>query len=331
MQNNILHPTLSRRQNKMCSVSSYIAAGRWLAKDHFQQRGAATKVWNGDIRANTEQALAFPFVHLAGTVIRFVAGDGDGQSADFFRVLNFHIAVSEREQLFTGNCVLPQDAVDHHFFGELLEIVQRAVDVFAEIAGDVQQLRLLPNIRLVRAAGEVEGNFAALQVFQHRAGAEHQEIVGLQRAPAQAFDALSDPLVQAPQVLILIPERFARLTAALPDGLRGLNNLINRLFAVLPHDVVTHQLPSLVVRFSVATRQHFQEHRDHDFRPTLANQGKRTVEIKQNMADAGARCEAGTEFDQLFERGNGRHLPVSYLAFAQKSIVRQVWQRPGLM
>ena len=133
---------------------------------------------------------------MAGTVVGFVAGDGHGQSAGFLRVLDLHVAVAEGEELFAGDFVFAQDAFNHHFLGKLFVIIDRAVNVFAEIAGDVQQLRLLPNIRFVRAAGEVKRKTAAAQVLQQWARAKDEKIIGPERAIPQTVDAMGNPFIQ---------------------------------------------------------------------------------------------------------------------------------------
>ena len=78
-------------------------------------------------------------------------------------------------------------------------------------------------------------------------------------------------LVEPPQVFLFIPQRIARLAAAFFYALGKLNHLIDRLFAVEPHDIVEHKLAHLIVGFARATGQYFREHRHHDFGPAFAD------------------------------------------------------------
>src|SRR5205085_4939211 len=106
----------------------------------------------------------------------------------------------------------------------------------------------------------------------HRASAEDQEIVGVQRAAAESLDAPGDSLLEPAQILVLIPERLARLAATFPDPVGELNELVDGLLAVQSHDVVGYQLAGLAVRFIRTARQHFQKHGHHDLGPSLSNQ-----------------------------------------------------------
>ena len=172
------------------------------------------------------------------------------------------------------------------------------------------------NIGFVGAAGEVKRDAAAPQVFQHAARAEQQKMIGFQFAPAQALQAVRDSAVQSAQIFIFIPERLACPPAAFLDALRELHHLIDRLLAVLAHDVVVEHLPRSRFSFVRPAGQHFQEHRDHHVRPPLADQGKRAVKIEQDMTDAGAGSEAGAEFDRTFEGGSRKHFLVSRIGFS---------------
>ena len=64
----------------------------------------------------------------------FVAGHGHCQTAGLFGILDFHIAIAKRQQLFPADPVLAQNPFDHDFFGERFVVVPGAVDVLAEIA-----------------------------------------------------------------------------------------------------------------------------------------------------------------------------------------------------
>src|SRR6266508_4252167 len=84
-----------------------------FAQKTFEQRLAITKIGDDDVSAHPKQALAFPLVHAARTVVRLVAGHSHGQATDFFGVLNLHVTVAEGQQLFAADLVLPEDALDN--------------------------------------------------------------------------------------------------------------------------------------------------------------------------------------------------------------------------
>ena len=46
---------------------------------------------------------------------------------------------------------------------------------------------------------------------------------------------------------------------------------------------------------SPGSGEHLGEHRHHDLGPALTDQRQRAVEIEQNVADAGTRCEGRAE------------------------------------
>ena len=110
--------------------------------------------------------------------------------------------------------VFAQDPLDDHLLRKRLVIVHGPVDVRAEVAVDAEQLGLLLDERLVGAAGQVEREPAALKLLQQRARPVNEQIVLLDLALAQALEAADDPRVEPAQVLVLVPERIARLAAA---------------------------------------------------------------------------------------------------------------------
>ena len=112
---------------------------------------------------------------------------------------------------------------------------------------------------------------------------------------------VADPLVEAAEVLVLVPQRLPRVAAALGDPLGQLNHLEDRLLAVQPHDVVVGQPPEIGVGLVALAGQHLDEHRHHDFRPTLADQRQGAVEIEQDVADFRTGAEARSELDKAEE------------------------------
>ena len=103
--------------------------------------------------------------------------------------------------------------------------------------------------------------------------------------------------VKAAQVLVLVPERLARLAAALADALGELDHLIDRLLAVESHDVVEDHLPHVVGTFVRDDRQHLDEHRHHDLGPALADERERAVEVEQHVAGLGPRRQRSGQLD----------------------------------
>ena len=239
-----------------------------------------------------------PLVHAARAVVGLVAGHGDRQPAGALRVLDLDVAVAEAQQPIAGNRVFFQNPLDHHLLRETLIGVQRAVDSRAEIASDVQQSRLGLDARLVRAAGQVKRQPMGRQPLQQRPGAVDQELVGPDAAGPEPLDPLADPPVEPAQVFVLVPERLARLAAALANPIGQLDHLIDRLLAVQAHDVFVGQALDVGLVFAGQAGEHLDEHRRHHFRPALADQRQRAVEIEEHVADFRPRAEAGAEFDQ---------------------------------
>ena len=68
-----------------------------------------------------------------------------------------------------------------------------------------------------------------------------QQFVGPNSSVFQPFDTAADPLIEAAEVLVLVPQRLSRDAAALDNPFGQLHHLVNRLLAVEPHDVVIDQ------------------------------------------------------------------------------------------
>ena len=101
-----------------------------------------------------------------------------------------------------------QDAVDDHLLGELLVVVEGAVDVAVEVAGDVEQLGLALDGEFVGAAGQVERKPEVAQVLEQGPGAVDEQLVGRDRAAGEPGGAGADVRFQPAQVLVLVPERL---------------------------------------------------------------------------------------------------------------------------
>ena len=70
---------------------------RLLPEQAGKQGLGIAVVGDDDIGAHAEEALAFPRVHAAGTVVRLIAGHRHRQTASFLGVLNLDVAVAERQ------------------------------------------------------------------------------------------------------------------------------------------------------------------------------------------------------------------------------------------
>ena len=116
-----------------------------------------------------------------------------------------------------------------------------------------------------------------------------------------------DALVEAPQILVFVPEGIFRVTAPFLDASGELDHLINGLFAVQAHDVIQEELVLLLLGFPRDSGEHFRKQRDHDFGPALPDEGEGTVKIKEHMRDLGSGSEAGGELDVTGKAVDKRH------------------------
>ena len=263
-----------------------------------QQDLGVAIVGNHDVRADAQEPLPLPGIHPSGAVVRLVAGHGDGQSAHGLGVLDLHVAVAEGQQPLARDGVVAEDAIDDHLLGEVLIVVLRPVDPRAEVAGHVEQLGLGLDARLVGAAGQVEREAPGRKPLQELPAAVDQQLVGPDASASQSLDPVADPLVEAAEILVLVPQRLPRAAAALGDPLGQLDHLENRLLAVQPHDVVVGQPAEIGVGLAARAGQHLDEHRRHHFRPTLADQRQGAVEIEQDVTDLRPGTEPRTELDK---------------------------------
>jgi len=165
--------------------------------------------------------------------------------------------------------IFGQDAFDDHFLGELLVIIERAVNMAAEERSEIEQLRFLFDKDFVRATGQVHREGAFAKILEQKAGAVHQQIVRGMRTSAEAFQAMTDAFVEAAQVFVLVPKRLARSAAALLDPVRQLDHLVNGLFAVQAHDVVVTQPAAAFFGFPRVPWEKLGKHGDHHLGPAL--------------------------------------------------------------
>ena len=109
--------------------------------------------------------------------------------------------------------------------------------------------------------------------------------------------AAADVPLQPPQVFVLVSKRLFRPAAALADPFGELNHLVDRLLTVQTHDVVDDHAADVVISLARQPRQGFDEHRNHDVGPSLADQRDRAVEVEEDVADFGARLEGRGQLD----------------------------------
>src|SRR5437870_4884167 len=86
-----------------------------MAEQQIQQAPVLAELGNHDIGARGDEPLAFPGIDALAA--NLVAGDGDGDAAGAFDLLDLDEAVAEAEQLFAAQVVLAQDALDDDLLG----------------------------------------------------------------------------------------------------------------------------------------------------------------------------------------------------------------------
>ena len=104
-------------------------------------------------------------------------------------------------------------------------------------------------------------------------------------------------LIEAAQVFFFVNEWIGWVAPALSDAVGQLNHLVDGLFPVEAHDVLVEDLAGLLFRFAGAPRKQFDEEREHDLGPALADEGKGAIEVEESVAEMRTRAEAGAEFD----------------------------------
>jgi hypothetical protein len=237
-----------------------------------------------------KEAPAFPRVDAAAAG-GLVAGDADRVAAHRLRVLDLDEPVAEDHQVRARDAVGGDQALDHPRLARRLVVLEGPVDVRAEVAGDVEQVRLLPHLGLVapRRAAEEQAP-PGREGLEHRPRAPQKELVGPAAAAAEVLAPRGNVRQEPPRVLRLVGPRVEGRPAELADALRQADHLVHRLLAgggghVLGHEVA-HGLARQARRQG---REHLDHHRHHDVGPALADQGQRAVEVEQDEAEAAAR------------------------------------------
>jgi len=124
----------------------------------------------------------------------------------------------------------------NHLLGETAVIVERPVDVVAEVVLHAQQPGLVPDKGQVRSARQIQDHAAAAQPVSKAwlPGTVHFV------RPGAAGSQVRDPSVDAPHqqlmVTVFVNHRVQRLSATAADFLGQLNHLVNRLPPRQPHD-----------------------------------------------------------------------------------------------
>ena len=150
---------------------------------------------------------------------------------------------------------------------------------------------------LIGPAGQVKTKATANEVLKEGSGAVNEPLVGGDRALSQPLLATGNANFEATEVFVLISERFAGFAPSLADPVGQLDHLINCLLPVEPHAVFGHD--PLDIRRSLARehREGLQEHRNHDLRPSLADDREGAVEIEEDELDFGARVKDFSELN----------------------------------
>ena len=182
-----------------------ITTGSSRAEEVVDERDCVAEVGDDGVGADAQQALALPLVDSARAVVRLVAGHGHRQAANLLGVFDLDVAVAEGEQVTAGDAVSLQNPIDDHLLGELLVVVQGAVDVTVEIAGDVEKAGLALDGGDVGAAGEINRQTEAAQVLEQRAGAVDEQGIGFGGSAGEGSRAGADVRFQPPQVFVLVP------------------------------------------------------------------------------------------------------------------------------
>src|SRR5688572_20826907 len=118
---------------------------------------------------------------------------------------------------------------------------------------------------------------------------------------------MRDAFVEPSKVFRLVPKRITRFTAAFLYPIGKLDHLVDRLLAIEAHDVVDHELTSVVVRFARLARQELDKQGNHHVRPALADQRQGAIKVEQDVADVRTRRKGRTELDQSLEGRSMQH------------------------
>src|SRR5438132_13117188 len=103
-----------------------------FSEKETQQAGMLPVFRDHDIRPRSHQAIPFPGVDALAADL--VAGHSHGHAAGALDLLDLHKAIPKGKQLLAAQAVLAEDALDDHFLGEVLIVVERSVNVLAKVS-----------------------------------------------------------------------------------------------------------------------------------------------------------------------------------------------------
>ena len=94
------------------------AYAHYFPRIRFSNDQPSSKSGMHHVGAHAEQPFAFPLVEAPGAIVGFVAGDGHGQSANFFGVLDLAVAVAKGKQPLRPGCRFSANIRSMTFFFE---------------------------------------------------------------------------------------------------------------------------------------------------------------------------------------------------------------------
>ena len=185
----------------------------------------------------------------------------------------------------------------------MAKVPHGAVDASLEQPCVAQQERLPLDVRLVRAAGQVQGHSTGVQVLQKGGCAFEGEVLLRKLAPFEPGQPLLDPDHELPVVerlvAVLVEHILSRHVAELPDHLDQTLHLGQGLDSGGPLDVVANLLDHAPVDGFVdvpfvGAQDRAHHHRFHDLFPSLPQGRDRAVVVEDGTGRPqapGNRCD----------------------------------------
>src|ERR1700722_8846060 len=282
--------------NRACSICPNFVLS--LMGQCPQERCGIAIVGNDNVGAGVDELRPLHRIHAAGAVVVFIAGHRHGQPAQLAGVQNFNRPVAETEQVLALEIFFGEDFVEHRALRELGRVRRTAENPVAKVARQIQQPRLLFDAVFQRPAQDVEFDAALLKKFEHGSSSKNDKLIGARRFAQNRFRSFDYNLVQPALVLMEQLLRCGALGVAGLDALYEILHLNNGGPAVGGKNLRHQNLANFRKGLIRSHRVIGQEYLTHQFRPAVAQPGKRAVEIKDRKAQTRAWRKAGPEFHQ---------------------------------